>query len=85
MRHCPLTYVTFFENFDLGETVSKRKKWTFLKLFRNVRHFENPRWQFCCTTISTSFHIMQLIVALTLAPLEGGGAKGPLWFFANSS
>ena len=22
---------------------------------------------------------------LTLAPLGGGGAKGPLWFFANSS
>ena len=25
------------------------------------------------------------IVFLTLAPLGGGGAKGPLWFFANSS
>ena len=33
MRHCPLTYVMFFENFDLGETVSKRKNEHFLKIY----------------------------------------------------
>ena len=36
MRHYPLTYVTVFEIFDLGETVSKRKKLDlFLEIFQN--------------------------------------------------
>ena len=39
VRHCPLTYVTFFENFDLGETVSKRKKWTFFETFSKCSKF----------------------------------------------
>ena len=33
MRHCPLTYVTVFENLILGDTVSKRKNWTFFEKF----------------------------------------------------
>ena len=37
MRHCPLTYVTVFENFDLGKTVSKRKKFgPFLNFFSEL-------------------------------------------------
>ena len=36
MRHYPLTYVTVFENFDLGETVSKRKKSVFFFYFFNI-------------------------------------------------
>ena len=42
MRHCPLTYVTFFfvENFDLGETVSKRKKITFFIKKKNLEIFK---------------------------------------------
>ena len=35
----------FFENFDLGETASKRKEKLdiFLEIFRNFENFENPR------------------------------------------
>ena len=34
----------FFENFDLGETVLKRKKVDlFLEIFQNFHNFENPR------------------------------------------
>ena len=34
MRHYSLTYVTVFENFDLGGTVSKRKNGPFLEIFQ---------------------------------------------------
>ena len=39
-----ICYGFFFENFDLGETVSKRKKiGPFFEIFQNFQNFENPR------------------------------------------
>ena len=43
-----------------------------LKIFENFGNFqkiENPRYQFCIPTNSTSFNIRQLIVALKLQPV----------------
>ena len=53
-----------------AEAVLKRKEngYLFGFFFRNIQNFENPRWQLCNPSNSTSFHISQLIVALTLAP-----------------
>ena len=67
MIHYPLTYVTVFENFNLGENcLEKKKNGHFLDFFQNLEKFENPRLQFCRATNSTSFHLSQLIVALKL-------------------
>ena len=60
----------FFENFDFeGENFEKEKEMlTILEIFGNFQNFENPRWQFCSPTNSTSFHIRKWIVALKLHP-----------------
>ena len=76
MRYCPLTYVTFFENFDLGgNCFEKKKNGPFLKSFQNFHNFENPRYEFCSPTNYTSFHVSQLIVALKLHQCTVGGTS----------
>ena len=47
--------------------MKKKKKYLkILEIFQNLQNFENPRWQFCSPTNSPSFHIRELIVALTI-------------------
>ena len=64
MRHCPLTYLRFLENFDMGWNCFEKKKLDIFWNFRNFQNFRPSEIAVCSPTNSTSFHISQLIVAL---------------------
>ena len=60
----------FLKILILRGTILKKKK-KMLKIFDffgNFQNFENPRFQFCSPTNSTSFYLRKLIVALKLHP-----------------
>ena len=44
ISHCPLTYCTFFENFDFeGKILEKKKMLEIFEIFENFHNFKNPR------------------------------------------
>ena len=49
-----------------GKFWIEKKLLKILEILENFQKFQNPRWQFCSPTNSTSFHIRKFIVALKL-------------------